>query len=566
MNADIEEIFKMDFIQKSGVKIPNAVIVSGITKSEKDEEVIDFLKRYGTIQTLVPVDDVTSEFYQNLIVEYSNGSTVEALEPILPYKYTVEGDPSVVYSVRTLSSAYTTKIGGGFTKSYLSDLKGLAKLSGKEYEEVLKEMMLQISDTLETINPEDEEPPHIFYNTADETPLVKRTEGQFQSPPESPQICNDLHVTSQIPLVDARKSPSISVSDVNPPEIQRVVVEHIVRKEEIGSYLQSPVRIRPFSGKSPRSNSETDYDTWRSHVELLLKDPTMSPLQISRRILESLVSPAADVVKGLSPETLPAVYLQMLDSAFGAVEDGEELFAQFMNTLQDPGEKPSIYLHRLQLALNLAVKRGGVLSEDVNKHLLKQFCRGCWDSALLSSLQLEQQKNSPPSFAELLLMLRTAEDRQSAKADRMKKHLSSTRQRAHLNIQSICTCVEQEGISETNRAIEDIKGQIASLQSQLASVVSQKKTKTYKETSARSNERLTSTSMNANMTNQPKRTPNGRPKPWYCFNCGEDGHMAPLCTSAANPSLVLEKRKKWEEKRLEWERQSHPNNPSLDLN
>lgn len=92
----------------------------------------------------------------------------------------------------------------------------------------------------------------------------------------------------------------------------------------------------------------------------------MSPLQVSRRILESLLSPAADVVKGLSPNSLPLVYLQLLDSAFGVVEDGEERFAQFMNTLQDLGEKSSTYLQRLQLVLNQAVKRGGVRSEEVN--------------------------------------------------------------------------------------------------------------------------------------------------------------------------------------------------------
>lgn len=146
---------------------------------------------------------------------------------------------------------------------------------------------------------------------------------------------------------------------MNPPEVQKVVVEHIVRREDTSSFSSFPVRLRSFSGKTPRPNSEVDYETWRSHIELLLNDPSMSPLQVSRRILESLLSPAADVVKGLCSNSLPSAYLQLLDSAFGTVEDGEELFAQFMSTLQDPGEKPSAYLQRLQLALNQAVKRGG---------------------------------------------------------------------------------------------------------------------------------------------------------------------------------------------------------------
>lgn len=51
----------MDFIQKSGVKIPNAVVVSGITQVvEQDEQVIDFLKKYGKIErTQVALNRVT---------------------------------------------------------------------------------------------------------------------------------------------------------------------------------------------------------------------------------------------------------------------------------------------------------------------------------------------------------------------------------------------------------------------------------------------------------------------------------------------------------------------------
>lgn len=130
-------------------------------------------------------------------------------------------------------------------------------------------------------------------------------------------------------------------------------------------------------------------------------------------------------------------------------------------------------MQTVNAALNLAVKRGGVATEDVDKHLLKQFCRGCWDSALFSSLQLEQKTCGPPSFSDLLLMLRTQEDRQTAKANRMKKHISTTKQRVSVNSQSTCVCAELKEKSETpSSAIEDLKQQIASLQSQLASLVS----------------------------------------------------------------------------------------------
>lgn len=65
-------------------------------------------------------------------------------------------------------------------------------------------------------------------------------------------------------------------------------------------------------------------------------------------MLDSLLPPAADIVKHLSPHSPPSDYLELLDSAFSTVEDGDELFAKFMSTFQNAGEKPSQFLHRLQ--------------------------------------------------------------------------------------------------------------------------------------------------------------------------------------------------------------------------
>ncbi len=458
----------MDFIQKSGVKIPNAVIVSGVTQvADQDEQVVDFLREYGSIEGALLVDDSKSEFYQNLIIEFSSGSALVNLEPLLPYTHTVQGDPCAKYVVKALSSVYTTQIGSNATKNYLAELKGLAKLSGKDYGEVLKEMMSQIGEDIEAMKPVGIEvsPSHVETPVVTLQPPTPEDQQPLVSLLNAPREGNCLNATDSVLFTNGGKAPSLSVSDINPAEIQKVVVEHIVRSEGVNPHLQSPVRLRSFSGKIPRPSNEADYDTWRSHIELLLNDPSMSHLQISRRILECLLSPAADVVKGLRPGSLPIAYLQLLDSAFGTVEDGEELFAQFMNTLQDPGEKPSTYLHRLQLALNLAVRRGGAAPADVDKHLLKQFCRGCWDNSLLSCLQLEQKKSNPPTFADLLLLLRTEEDRQLAKASRMKKHIGTTRQRGQLQLQSAWACAESREKSEVSLSvIEDLGRQVASLQ------------------------------------------------------------------------------------------------------
>jgi len=300
--------------------------------------------------------------------------------------------------------------------------------------------------------------------------------------------------------------------------------------------------------------------TTRSHVELLRKDPTLSNLQKSRKIFESLLSPAADIVKRLGSEATPETYLQLLDAAFGTVEDGEELFAQFMNTLQDPGEKASTYLCRLQAALNLAVKRGGATAREADRHILKQFCRGCWDNPLLSDLNLEVNKSHPPTFSELLLLVRTEEDRQAAKVTRMKKHLGSHRQRVVASSQSACVCNQQASFQPESDPLTELRQQVASLQSQLTMLMS-KKTKKVPKTKGNS-EHPSGGPTSKLDPRAPSWKPidsktSTQPRPWYCFNCGEDGHISSACSNNPNPTLVNEKRDQLREKRRLWEAKEH---------
>uniref|UniRef100_A0A8C7WXI8 CCHC-type domain-containing protein n=1 Tax=Oryzias sinensis TaxID=183150 RepID=A0A8C7WXI8_9TELE len=303
-----------------------------------------------------------------------------------------------------------------------------------------------------------------------------------------------------------RQRTSLSPEQLNPPEVQKVVVEHVVRNTDL---LSSFPRLRPFSGKTPKQSNEADYDSWRGHIALLLTDPSLSALQVTRRIMESLLSPAADLVKGLKPDTLPAVFLNTLDAAFGTVQDGEELMAQFLNTLQIPGERPSAYLQRLQLALSSVVKQGGVSPSEVDRHLLKQFCCGCWDNSLIMKLQLEQQKTNPPSFSDLLLQLRTEEDRQLAKESLMKQYIGSAKQKATIQSHSACSCGHSP---PSNRELKEMKEQLQRLQKQMSQLLTR------------------------NLASSTK------PKPWYCFNCGEDGHVSSTCTNRANPILVQQKK------------------------
>ncbi len=77
----------------------------------------------------------------------------------------------------------------------------------------------------------------------------------------------------------------------------------------------------------------------------------------------------------------------------------------------------------------MTIKRVGISPEEADRHLRKQFCRGCLDNDLITELQLEQKRKLSPPFAHLLLMVGTEEDKS------YEQHLHSSKQRALMHSQ-----------------------------------------------------------------------------------------------------------------------------------
>lgn len=543
---------------EKGVKIPNAALIRGVTGTDKDEEILDFLKKYGSVDRVLPITDPNSKSGRSIIVEYNSGRAVHGLQSLLPYTQQSSSDPGVTYTVVALSDVYTQETGKDITQAYLDELRSLSKSSGKGYEDILKEMLSQITENItteRTLDPaigEDEV-------AVDDITIPASPRVDIIAPVESqtPRVLHNSLVPT-MPVVQASVTPSLSNSDLNPPDIQRVVVEHIVRSNDLMAQSHLPARLRTYSGRTPRPSNEVDYDTWRASVELLLQDPAVSDLQRVQKICDSLYPPASDIIKSVSPGSPPADYVKLLDSAFSTMEDGDELFATFMGIFQNTGEKPSAYLQRLQVALTLTVKRGGVPPTDVNRHLLRQFCRGCWDDALIAELQLERKKQEPPSFTELLTLLRIKENKNDSKASRMKRHLGAIKQTAAVKSQISYSC-EQDDVMQLSSVTAQLTKQVAELQSQLATLTAKKQTsKVQKSTGvkppkARNDE---DNGKNSKAVTIPKATSEQhtiKPRPWYCFKCGEDGHIAKSCSNDPNPTLVADKKRQLQERQSEWE-------------
>uniref|UniRef100_A0A8C6M378 CCHC-type domain-containing protein n=1 Tax=Nothobranchius furzeri TaxID=105023 RepID=A0A8C6M378_NOTFU len=535
----------MDLVALSGIDISQSVMITGVSNTKADNEILDHLRTYGNLNRHFYVNDPTSTFFKNLISEFVDTTAFTSLEPLLPYTYCSKTVADRVFCITALACEYAATEDSSISPpNYLKELKHIADRSGHRFEDVLKTVMRQIGQHLHEAGADDDGKSEHEYDEEggvnEENEVEEEEERALeQQKPFSPSA---RRVSTDQQGARPRKSQtgpaprvSLTAHSLNPPEIQRVVVEHVVRNQDVSA--TTSLRLRAFSGRVPKPCSEADFESWRSQIDLLIADPSLSALYVTRRIIESLLSPAADLVKGLSSNTLPSVVLSVLDSAFGTVQDGEELYAQYLNILQNPGERPSAYLQRLQLTLSTVVKQGGLAAADMDKHLLKQFCRGCWDNTILTKLQLEQQKNNPPPFSDLLLWLRTEEDRQTAKESLMRKHIGLSKQKANIQSQSTCSC----GHSTASEELKEMKKQLQTLQQQMSQLLSRKNS--------------TESKFKPRQNNPSHSSPqaNTKPKPWYCFNCGEDGHISSSCNNRANPSLVEQKKKQLRKKQQEWD-------------
>ncbi|XP_035800900.1 zinc finger CCHC domain-containing protein 12-like [Amphiprion ocellaris] len=549
----------MDVIESQSIKVPNSILISGLTGTQVDEELVEFLQEYGSISRTVQVDSSDPDFQNTTIVEFQFGTAIKALQGKLPCQRPT-CDPRVTHTIQLLSPLYSTKLSSGITQTYLANLKGVAKLSGTDYEQIL---LKELSNIQKSTDGEEavlsEEPSPDADGVAPVSP--DQTQAHQVTPTPQPATKSNLYAST------AAKSPVplLSPEQIQTPEVQRVIVEHIVKSSDLSQTYPSPSKLKLFSGKSPCPNMEVDYETWHSNVEFYLADSSIPERQVVRKMIESLLPPAANIVKHLGPLSSPHDFLSLLDSAYGTVDDVDELFAKFLNTNQNAGENPSAYLHRLQTTLSKVLKGGGIPASDFDRQLLKQFCRGCWNNSLISSLQLEQKKCSPPPFSELLLLLRTEEDKQAAKSNRMKQHLGLTKLKVQSNPLNVYPDVDMAATSDdtTHTVTNKLQKQIAQLQEQLTSLRASlgesvpKRSNTALPKPKKSKPSETKTESRPQWSESVSKN-NKKPRAWYCFNCGDDGHIATSCTSEPNPDAVETKRKALRAKQKAWEEQARP--------
>lgn len=197
----------MEIVEREGIKVPNSLIVSGLSGTPTDDEIGDYLKQYGKISRKIDIDDVLLEFNGQAIVEFESGAAVQALEPILPLHRTSSANPSITHHVKTLASVYSSKAGTETTHTFLSELKSIAKMSGKLFEEILQEELTRITKSFA------EKAPVAGVEVIQEPTIQLQTENAL-TPSQTAR--GESHLTQ----TQTEQSPCIRKLKVTSPEVQ----------------------------------------------------------------------------------------------------------------------------------------------------------------------------------------------------------------------------------------------------------------------------------------------------------------------------------------------------------
>lgn len=153
----------------------------------------------------------------------------------------------------------------------------------------------------------------------------------------------------------------------------------------------------------------------------------------------------------------------------------------------------------------------------------------------------------------------------------MKQHLGLTKPKAMSNIQAAHISytedisVPQEAEQAFLAMTKDIQKQIAEYQVQVAKLSAYSPEKPEKKKATVSTTQKQKTKHTQPDGQLQQMTAMVKPKPWYCFKCGEDGHIASTCNNIPNPTLVQAKKAELREKRHAWEAQNgSPTTPQLN--
>lgn len=352
----------------------------------------------------------------------------------------------------------------------------------------------------------------------------------------------------------------------SPESIIRAVGELLEKTAKPVSDGSAYRRLRIFSGAIPVPASEEGLESWMDQARMMVVECECSEKEKRRRIIESLKGSALDVVKAVrfsNPEATSLQYLEALEGAFGTPETGEDLYFAFRLLRQNVGEALSDFLKRQEKSLTKVVQKGGLLGRNVDQARVEQLIRGAVESDLmLLQLRLRERRENPPTFLALLNEIREAEESEAARQTlgfttksaaklREKSFSLAGVRELKAEIQELRTKVmdrpttvpESEVVLESKRLpgrrggdtggdseLQSLKKQVQRLEEQLSSL------------SVRQSSQVTRDAQPLKQADVSVKARSEKTKEdYFCYKCGEDGHIAPKCQGPEDYARVIQK-------------------------
>ncbi|XP_053301840.1 uncharacterized protein LOC128460622 [Pleuronectes platessa] len=337
-------------------------------------------------------------------------------------------------------------------------------------------------------------------------------------------------------------------------------------------------RLRTFSGVSPTPTGEESLDNWLEQAKLLVEEGECSDKEKRRRILESLKGPAFEIIQAVrltQPDASPHEYIEAIESIFGIVESSEELYLSFRALHQQPGERLSEFLRRLERSLVKVVKGGGLSVSVANSARLEQLIRGSTSEIMLLQLKIRERSSNPPTFLNLLREVMEEEGRQSARqsqmapmrpqrvrtiqAEKEKESESVSQSELRAQIQELRTQLEErnnpwpqppsddsfKGPTEKPKQKNESQSELQLLRKQVTALENKMSVMTVKYTSDPPREHTPQTHRyKAALGHKPAPFKVSSPKDndeFFCYRCGENGHIATRCNAPENLQKVIRK-------------------------
>lgn len=233
----------MEIVMQESVKIPCSVVVSGLTETTSDDDVSTYLQKYGSIKRHLRIDDPKSDCHNHIIVEFTHGTAMESLEPLLPLKLQNPTQTDTVYEVKSLASVYTLEqmLKEELAHLALSTDSTLSPSPQSHQEPSPKQSPLSQPEPPDQENVSSSPNPHSLEPS---DPAARRCSLDAVQPHTSSTLTKNLtdFTLSPTPPVVTSGTNQFTI-DVNSPSIQQVVVEHVVRSSESPSHLATSGRL-----------------------------------------------------------------------------------------------------------------------------------------------------------------------------------------------------------------------------------------------------------------------------------------------------------------------------------